>query len=113
MMKRQEETDRMESGRTMICYIELEEKEHKRFKALNRGGSRMKKNFYPHIPFSFFLFLFNLADKKRVTKKVQGWRNAEEFSKIALQGKGREWVGCNNNGKWRCLETSAIMNEGE
>ena len=38
MMKRKEEADRMESGRTMICYKELEEKEHERFKTLNRGG---------------------------------------------------------------------------
>ena len=37
VMKRQEEVDRMESGRTMIFYRKLEEKEHERFKTLNRG----------------------------------------------------------------------------
>ena len=54
MMKRQEEDDRMESGRIMIFYRELEEKYHERIKTLNRGVQRMKQNVYPHIPFFFF-----------------------------------------------------------
>ena len=56
VMKRQEEDDRMESWRILTFYTEIEERDHERFKTLNRGVQRMKKNVYPHIPLCFYFF---------------------------------------------------------
>ena len=80
----------------------------------------MKRSVYPHTPFYFlllsffFFFLKYNVDKKRNDEKgAEDGGMQKSFLKLFYKEREREWVGCNDNGKWRCLGRSAIMNEGE
>ena len=74
----------------------------------------MKRSVYPHTPFFFSFFLKYNVDKKRNDEKgAEDGGMQKSFPKLFYKEREREWMGCNDNGKWRCLERSTIMNEGE